>query len=210
MTGPIDIGTTTLKCGAITTSGQETITDNTASTSTSTGALVVSGGVGLSGDLYAGGLTSSSLSLPGYIRKTVVKDNWIPWSTTPAVNGATLAVFRMYKSSVNDFVFFSCLVQGLLVSNTNNGGPIAGASFQLRPYIQNSVITIPGLLPLSGTVVGGNNTTLYFDFSPVQSGNTLTYTLKVSATNTAGGTSWAVSSLYFNAETVNSDILTLA
>lgn len=46
-TGPIDIGTNTLKCGAITTSGKETITDATDSSTTGTGALVVAGGLGV-------------------------------------------------------------------------------------------------------------------------------------------------------------------
>jgi hypothetical protein len=60
----MDIGVTTPKTGNFTALNANDLvrfTNTTASTSTSTGALVVSGGVGIAGDIYAGGLEGTPI-----------------------------------------------------------------------------------------------------------------------------------------------------
>ncbi len=54
---------TTLACTSLAASGQVTMTVNTASVSTTTGSLVVTGGVGISGALYVGGIVAALTQL---------------------------------------------------------------------------------------------------------------------------------------------------
>jgi len=61
--------------GALTHGGAISITNSSASSSTSTGALIVSGGVGVAGDVYATGFYGSGANLTGVVAQTFAGGN---------------------------------------------------------------------------------------------------------------------------------------
>lgn len=91
---PGSIGSTTAASGAFTTltaSGATTLTNNTASTSSSTGALIVTGGLGVGGAIFSG----STIAATGAITSNSSISNTI---TTAANSGAN------YNSPAHNFV----------------------------------------------------------------------------------------------------------
>ena len=129
------------------------ITSETAANSTSTGALVVDGGVGIGGNLYVGGnivgnITVTGISLTG----NVTGGNVISTGLVTAVGNITGGNIRT----------------GGIVSATGNitGGNIAGGQLSLSGNvisvlnvtgnINGGNIKSPGIMSAAGNVTGGN------------------------------------------------------
>ena len=184
--------------GPLTYNGALSITNTTVSTTNSTGALVVSGGVGIQGNLYAtavysngslvtdagslltGTLSSSRLPTTG-TAGTYGNSTYIPVITTDAYGRVTSVVnTAITGASGNTYNIYNVNTQ--IFQATANG---AQTSFALgfTPYASNnSIVTINGLVEYDWTITGS---TLTFNFTPantsiirvqsigINSGNTL-------------------------------------
>jgi hypothetical protein len=127
------IGSTTRNTGAFTTltsNGATTFTANTASTSTATGTLVVTGGVGISGNIYAGSIQNTPIG--SATRSTGA-------FTTLTSNGAT--TFTANTSSITSTNGTLVVTGGVGISgNLNVGGNISCSSTLISSNIRTTNI----------------------------------------------------------------------
>ncbi len=122
------IGASTRSTGAFTTltaNNLTTITDNTQSSSTSTGALVVTGGVGIGGNLYVNGITDFTNDLAvngGDITSSAVTFNLINSNvTTVNFAGAGTAITIGSTSGYSDIRNELRLTKNTAASSTSTG-----------------------------------------------------------------------------------------
>jgi hypothetical protein len=167
----MSIGASTRSTGAFTTltsNGATTFTQNTASSSTATGTLVVTGGVGISGNIYAGGIQNTPIG--GTTRNTGA-------FTTLTSNGATTFTVGTASSST---------ATGALV--VTGGVGVSGAIFA------GSITSVGVLTSQGGTagIIGYTNQTAGTTLADVDRkyivSNTAAITLTLPATATDGRT----------------------
>ena len=134
--------------GGLTHGGAIAITDTTASSSTGTGALIVSGGVGVAGDVYATGFYGSGANLTGVVAQTFAGGN---------VSGITNFTNNTASSSTNTGAL--TVTGGLGVGGAVNFGNALTVSGTVS-FTQNSAATnttsgslrVTGGMGVSGSV----------------------------------------------------------
>jgi hypothetical protein len=146
----MSIGATTRSTGAFTTltsNGATTFTANTASTSTTTGTLVVTGGVGVSGAIYAGSIQATPIG--STTRSTGA-------FTTLTSNGAT--TFTANTASTSTTTGTLVVTGGVGVSGTVYAGGFNGAlSGNVTGNVNGNITTTSittGAAATAGTIVG--------------------------------------------------------
>lgn len=186
----MSIGATTRSSGAFTTltsNGATTLTANTASTSTTTGTLVVTGGVGVSGDVYAstfygnfsGGISGGATITGGTINNASIGATTRSSGafTTLTANGATTLTANTASTSTTTGTLV--VTGGVGVSGTVYAAAFNGSGASLTSLSAGNIST--GTLAVAR---GGTGQTTYTDGQLLignSTGNTLT-----KATLTAG------------------------
>jgi hypothetical protein len=155
------VGSTTKASGAFTTltaTGAATLTLNTASTSTTTGTLVVTGGVGISGDIYAGSIQATPV---GSSTKSTGA-----FTTLTSTNGTTFTANTTSSSTTTGTVV---ITGGVGISGAiYNGGDIttSGNIYVSNNNIQiGNVVTPTNVTANNGgiTLKGATNKTILWD-----------------------------------------------
>lgn len=119
--GGATLGTSLLPWGASFFSGVMTITDTTASTSTTTGALVVSGGVGIAGAIFGGAnltIAGDTVTLGDTAGQAIIKVDGASANASLQLRPKGTGAVAAYNDSVGAIVTFS-----------NNAGATANTNF---------------------------------------------------------------------------------
>jgi hypothetical protein len=170
----MSIGASTRSTGAFTTltsNGATTFTQNTASSSTATGTLVVTGGVGISGNIYAGGLQNTPIG--GTTRSTgaftSLTSNAATTFTQNTASSSTTTGTLVVTGGVG--ISGNTYVGGLLAATNGTSGIIGYTNVTTtqsladvdRNYIVSNTAAITLTLPNSATdgrvivLADGNN-----------------------------------------------------
>jgi len=210
------IGATTRSTGAftsLTSNAATTFTQNTASTSTTTGTLVVTGGVGVSGAIYAGSLQNTAIgsatrntgaftTLTANSTTTVTATTGSTSTTTGAfqVSGGVGIAERLYAGSIQNTPIGSVTANTaafttLTTSSTTTLSP-ASANVAISPTGTGTVTISPaGALTLNPSTAGtinnmsiGATTRSTGAFTTLTANNTVTFTQNTGATSTTTGT----------------------
>lgn len=134
-----------------------TITSETPSSSTATGALVVSGGVGVAGNLYVGGtivgnITVSGVNVTGNVVAGNVNTSGV-LSATGNIRGGNLNTVGVVSATGNitggNLTAVGLSLSGNVISPLNVTGNVTSGNLRT-----------PGLVSVAGNVTGGNIITL--------------------------------------------------
>jgi hypothetical protein len=180
------------------TAGNANITGTTASTSRTTGALKVAGGVGVAGDVYAGNSVVVDGGTYGNVTTTAFAS---VWATGAGPNPYSIMQVRA-SDGVSGIGMQAYTGQGVLYGNTAITfalGTIRDkdvpSSLVTKAYIDSTGLTVTGIANISGNITGGNISTAgsftaasFSASGNVTGGNILTGGL-VSATGTVTGSS---------------------
>jgi hypothetical protein len=155
------IGASSRSTGAFTTltsNGATTFTVNTASTGTSSGALVVSGGVGIAGNLYSGGTaaqlgtstaSATTATIGGAISGNILKITSTASGTISVTTDVTTGIANLFQS----------LTTGTLNIGSTAAGRLAVAFNQASSGTTSGALTVAGGVGVGGTLHAGNITT---------------------------------------------------
>ena len=133
--------------------GNVEIQNNTAATSTVTGALTVHGGVGIGGNLYVGGdivgnITITGISLAGNVVSGNVNTSGLV-SATGNVIGGNIVTAGLVSSTGN------VNAGNIVTVNMNLTGNIVGAA-NVTGNVRSGNVTTVGLISAGGNITGGN------------------------------------------------------
>lgn len=164
------IGAVTPGSGAFTTlgaSGIASVTNNTASTSTTTGALIVTGGVGIGGALIVGGQASFAgtpnanacltigASAPAAISGTTEYGMFIDFRSDSSATANTRAAF--YRAGTSAAAYTSAVVAGIVVGNSILGaGSAITRGYGINVSPQSSATNNYAIVHSTGTPNTGN------------------------------------------------------
>jgi hypothetical protein len=159
------------------TSGGIAVTNATAATSTSTGALTVTGGVGVGGSLWTATANFSSISGVGFLNSAITSGTWNGTAISLTYGGTNANL-----TAVNGGVVYST-ASAMAISAAGTAGSIltsAGAAAPTWSAIGlSNANTVTGVL---GIANGGNNATTYttnsityFDGTRMVGGSSLLY-----------------------------------
>jgi hypothetical protein len=159
------------------TSGGIAVTNATAATSTSTGALTVTGGVGVGGSLWTATANFSSISGVGFLNSAITSGAWNGTAISLTYGGTNANL-----TAVNGGVVYST-GSAMAISAAGTAGSIlvsAGAAAPTWSAIGLSSSSVTGVLPIAN---GGNNATTYttnsityYDGTKMAGGASLLYT----------------------------------
>jgi hypothetical protein len=158
------------------TSGGIAVTNATISTSTSTGALIVTGGVGIGGSLWTATANFSSISGVGHLNSAITSGSWNGTAISLTYGGTNANL-----TAVNGGVVYST-GSAMAISAAGTAGSVlvsAGAAAPTWSAIGLSSSSVTGVLAIAN---GGNNATTYttngitfFDGTKMAGGSSLTY-----------------------------------
>jgi hypothetical protein len=167
------------------TSGGIAVTNATAATSTSTGALTVTGGVGVGGSLWTATANFSSISGVGFLNSAITSGTWNGTAISLTYGGTNANL-----TAVNGGVVYST-GSAMAISAAGTAGSVlvsAGAAAPTWSAIGLSSSSVTGIL---GIANGGNNATTYttnsityYDGSKMVGGSSLLYTSGAGVTAT--------------------------
>ena len=140
------VGTSTLAATNI--SGLTTITNTTASSSSSTGALVISGGLGVAGNVYSNGV----LLTPGVIytqgTNISISSNVISTVTNPTFSGITSITNATTSSSTSTGAL-------IITGGVGVGGALFGTTFNSSGLATLNSVSVSGTSTLAVTNISG-------------------------------------------------------
>ena len=170
------------------------ISSSTASTSTSTGALTISGGVGIGGSLWTATTNFSSISGVGHSNSTITSGTWAG-NAISAIYGGT----GNTSYSVGDILYANSTTTLGKITAGSAGSVLTSAGAGTTPYwaaIGTSAVTIATTTDTSSTLYligtrsngGFAGTALYVDTGISALGNTITATTFSGTATTSSNT----------------------
>jgi hypothetical protein len=180
------------------TAGNANITGTTASTSRTTGALKVAGGVGVAGDVYAGNSVVVDGGTYGNVTTTAFASVWAtgagpnPYSVMQVRSSDGVSGLGMQAYTGSGTLYGNTAITFALGTIRDKDVP---SSLVTKAYIDSTGLTVTGIANISGNITGGNISTAgsftaasFSASGNVTGGNILTGGL-VSATGTVTGSS---------------------
>ena len=196
------LGSTTLDVGSvatatrvsITSAGKVTIANTSAANDTTSGALVVAGGVGISGNLHVGGSINGTITLPssptfgGTVTANKLQASTGYYSGTLEGGAITGSSLTSSGSIVGDTLQIGGTTTNATIST---GGAVSAVSITASAALSGATLSISG----NGVVTG--NLTVNGTLSPASTGQNYTGDVTVGRT-TAGTSSPGDAGVYIN------------